>query len=92
MRQYREELERKIIVQSMSSRMRKTQAEISPEKSRRITKNKLFFFKTSRKSFTDYLAPYQDVGPDQLMKTAERIIGRLADGEDCQTCSYSQQR
>ena len=44
-RQYREELEHKIIVQSMTSRMRKTQAEISPEKIEAYyKKNKLFFF------------------------------------------------
>jgi len=83
-RQYREELERKIIVQSMSSRMRKTQAEISPEKIETYyKKNKLFFFQDESVNLSQItLAPYQDVGPDQLMKTAERIIGRLADGED----------
>jgi peptidyl-prolyl cis-trans isomerase SurA len=83
-RQYREELEDKIIIQSMSSRMRKTQAEISPEKIEvYYKKNKLFFFQDESIHLSQItLAPYQDVGPDQLMKTATRIIARLADGED----------
>ena len=83
-RQYREELEKKIIIQSMSSRMRKTQAEISPEKIEEYyKKNKLFFFQDESVHLSQItLSPYQDVGPDQLMKTAQRIIDRLADGED----------
>lgn len=83
-RQYREDLERKIIVQSMSSRMRKTQAEISPEKIETYyKKNKLFFFQDESVHLSQItLAPYQDVGPEQLLKTAERIVSRLADGED----------
>ena len=83
-RQYREELEKKIIIQSMSSRMRKTQAEISPEKIEEYyKKNKLFFFQDESVHLSQItLSPYQDVGPDQLMKTAQRIISRLADGED----------
>ena len=79
-----EELEKKIIIQSMSSRMRKTQAEISPEKIEEYyKKNKLFFFQDESVHLSQItLSPYQDVGPDQLMKTAQRIIDRLADGED----------
>ncbi len=83
-RQYREDLEKKIIVQSTISRMRKTQAEISPEKIEEYyRKNKLFFFQDESVHLSQItLAPYAEVGPEQLMKTAERILERLGKGED----------
>jgi peptidyl-prolyl cis-trans isomerase SurA len=83
-RQYREELEKKIIIQSMSQRMRRTQAEISPEKIEEYyMKNKVFFFQDESLHLSQItLAPHTDATTEQLIQTAERIVSRLDRGED----------
>ncbi len=83
-REYREELERKIIIQSMASRMRRTQAEISPEKIEEYYRNnKVFFFQDESLHLSQItLIPHTDATTEQLLQTAARIVGRLDRGED----------
>ena len=83
-RQYREDLEKKIIIQSMAGRMRKTQAEISPEKIEEYyRKNKVFFFQDESLHLSQItLIPHTDATTEQLLQTAQRIVQRLDRGED----------
>jgi peptidyl-prolyl cis-trans isomerase SurA len=83
-RQYREELEEKMIIQSMAGRMRKTQAEISPQKIEEYyRKNKVFFFQDESLNLSQItLVPHADANTEQLKQTAERIVQRLDRGED----------
>lgn len=83
-RLYREELERKIIIQSMAGRMRRTKAEISPEKIEEYyLKNKVFFFQDESLHLSQItLVPHTDATTEQLKQTAERIVSRLNRGED----------
>jgi peptidyl-prolyl cis-trans isomerase SurA len=64
--------------------MRKTQAEISPQKIEEYyRKNKVFFFQDESLNLSQItLVPHAEANTEQLKQTAERIVQRLDRGED----------
>lgn len=81
-RQYRKDLEDKIIVQSMRARMRKSQSEISPEKIEQYYERNKFLFLQEDAVFLQQilLTPYADETMELLEQEAEKIIRKLKEG------------
>ncbi len=81
-RQFRKELEEKVIVQSMRSRMQRTQAEISPEKIEKYYReNKVAFFQEDKIFLQQILlSPYAEETADLLLQEGARIISELKKG------------
>jgi len=84
MREFRKDLEERIIVSSMRAEMRKSQSEVSPEKIEGFYKeNKiLFYIEESLNLRLIMLKPFADESPDLLRQTAENIIVELENGEN----------
>ena len=83
MREFRRDLEERIIVGSMRGEMRKSQSEVSPEKIEAFySENKiLFYIEESVYLRLIMLKPFADESPDLLRQTAENIISELDNGE-----------
>ena len=81
-RQYRKDLEDKIIVQSMRARMRKSQSEISPEKIEQYyNRNKFLFLQKDAVLLQQILlSPYADETIELLEQEAQKIIKKLNQG------------
>ncbi len=78
-REFRRDLEERIIVSSMRGEMRKSQSEVSPEKIEGFYyDNKiLFYIEESVHLRLIMLKPFADESPDLLRQTAENIIVEL---------------
>lgn len=83
-REFRKDLEERIIVSVMSGQMRKSQAEVSPEKIEEFyNENKIHFYQEeSVHLLLIMLKPFADESPDLLRQTAEKVIAELDSGED----------
>ena len=83
MREFRQDLEERIIVSSMRGEMRKSQSEVSPEKIENFYKDNkvLFYIEESLYLRLIMLKPFADESPDLLRQTAENIIKELENGE-----------
>jgi peptidyl-prolyl cis-trans isomerase SurA len=81
-RQFRKELEEKLMVQAMRARMKRTQSEISPEKIEQYYKRNKFLFLQEDSVFLQQilLTPYADETTDLLRQEAENIIQKLEGG------------
>jgi peptidyl-prolyl cis-trans isomerase SurA len=83
-REFRKDLEEKIIVQSMRAKMRRSQSEISPEKIEEYYTRNKFLFLQEESIFLQQilLTPYADETTSLLSQEAEKIIRELNMGAD----------
>lgn len=82
-REFRKELEERIIVSAMRGQMRKTQSEISPKRIERFyVENKIQFYEEESVHLRlIMLKPIADESPDLLRQNAEKVISELRAGQ-----------